>query len=258
VSTHAYHQPASPSSSDLLPLHRTEPAEALLTSLYGSPASASRPAYLALNEWVTLKILDRVKRGEFAPGRRLSEEDLARRFEVSRAPVREALLRLEQLGVVERRPPRGYYVCTWSAEDHAEVLALIDALNLLAVQLSFGRLSEQDFAHLEELVDEAKQATDEGFEADCRQIRRDADFHLTIARASGNRRLVELMECLILPFGLHVTEAHDCLQRDFWVAIHGSLLAALRSGDLQEAEARSISNAREIHKVIFDAVGKGL
>jgi DNA-binding GntR family transcriptional regulator len=229
----------------------------LLSLLYEASGLSSKPVYRALTDWVVLKILDGVKNGEFVPDQRLSEEDLARRFEVSRAPVRDALHRLEQLGVVERRPPRGLYVRTWTNDDHAEVLALIDALNLLAVQLSFGRLTEGDFAHLERIVEEAKQATDEGIEEDRKQIQRDCDFHLIIARASGNRRLVELMERLMLPCVLYVTEAHDYLKRDFWVQIHGSLLETLRSGDLQKAETRSISNAREIREIMFRHSAQG-
>jgi DNA-binding GntR family transcriptional regulator len=223
----------------------------LLSLLYEASGLSPKPVYRALTDWVVLKILDGVKKGEFVPDQRLSEEDLARRFDVSRAPVRDALHRLEQIGVVERRPPRGLYLRTWTTTDHAEVLALIDALNLLAVQLSFGKLTEDDFAQLERIVEEAKQATDTGIDEDRKQIQRDADFHLTIARASGNRRLVELMERLMLPCVLYVSEAHDYLQRDFWVNIHGSLLEALRGGNLEQAETRSISNARVIREIMF-------
>ncbi len=55
----------------------------------------------------------------------------------------------------------------------------------------------------------------------------------------------------MLPCVLYVTEAHDYLQRDFWVNIHGSLLEALRGGDLQNAETRSIANARVIREIMF-------
>ena len=223
----------------------------LLSLLYEASGLSPKPVYRALTDWVVLKILDGVKKGEFVPDQRLSEEDLARRFDVSRAPVRDALHRLEQLGVVERRPPRGLYLRTWTDEDHAEVLALIDALNLLAVQLSFGKLSSEDLARLEQILDEARDSTETGIDADRKQIQRDADFHLIIARASGNRRLVELMERLMLPCVLYVTEAHDYLQRDFWVNIHRSLLETLRGSDLQNAETRSISNARVIREIMF-------
>jgi len=201
---------------------------------------------------VVLKILDGVRRGEFVPDQRLSEQDLAQRFDVSRAPVRDALHRLEQIGVVERRPPRGLYMRGWSAADHAEVEALVDAVNLLSVQLGCGRLTEDDFAQLERIVEEARQATEAGIEGERKQIQRDADFHLIIARATGNRRLVELMERLILPCVLYVSEEHVYLERDFWVKMHGSLLEELRTGNMERAEARAISNAREIREVMFN------
>jgi len=130
-----------------------------LNLLYEASGLSSKPVYRALTDWVVLKILDAVRTGEFVPDQRLSEEDLAKRFDVSRAPVRDALHRLEQIGVVERRPPRGMYVRSWTDADYAEVLALVDALNLLSVQLSFGRLTEDDCAQLERIVDEARQAT---------------------------------------------------------------------------------------------------
>ncbi len=222
-----------------------------LNLLYEASGLSSKPVYRALTDWVVLKILDEVRKGEFVPDQRLSEEDLARRFEVSRAPVRDALHRLEQIGVVERRPPRGMYLRSWTDADYAEVLALLDALNLLAVQLSFGRLTSDDFARLEQIVAEASHATETGIEEDRKQIQRDADFHLVLARASGNRRLVQMMEQLMLPCVLYVSEAHDYLQRDFWVRMHGGLLDALRCGSLETAEARSISNARQIRDRIL-------
>ncbi len=223
-----------------------------LSLLYEASGLSSKPVYRALTDWVVLKILDEVRKGDFVPNQRLSEEDLAKRFEVSRAPVRDALHRLEQIRVVERRPPRGMYVRSWTDADYAEVLALLDALNLLAVQLSFGRLTENDFAQLEQIVEEARQTTETGVEADRRQVQRDCDFHLVFARASGNRRLVELMEQLMLPCVLYVSEAHDYLQRDFWVHIHAGLLEALQSGSLEKSEARSISNARKIREIMFE------
>jgi DNA-binding GntR family transcriptional regulator len=176
---------------------------------------------------------------------------------VSRAPVRDALHRLEEIGVAERRPPRGLYLRSWTKADHEEVLALVDAFNLLAVQLSFGKLTDEDFAKLERIVAEARQSIATGAGEDRKQIQRDADFHLIIARAAGNRRLVELMERLMLPCVLYVSEAHDYLERDFWVNIHGSLLHEMRGADLEKAEARSMSNARAIREIMFKHNARG-
>lgn len=223
----------------------------MLDQLSKASGLSSTPVYRVLTDWVVLKILDGVRNGTFLPDQRLSEEDLAQRFEVSRAPVRDALHRLEQLGVVERRPPRGAWVRTWTDADRAEVLALLDALILLSVQLSIGRLTPDDFAQLEQIIEEAKQESNGDAQHDRLQIQRDANFHLIIARATGNGRLVELMERLMLPLQLYVTESHEYLQRDFWLRIHVGLLETLRSGDLEKAVACSLANARESRAILL-------
>src|ERR1017187_3650630 len=63
----------------------------LLTQLYEASGLSSKPVYRALTDWVVLKILEGVRKGDLVPDQRLSEEDLAQRFDVSRAPVRDAL-----------------------------------------------------------------------------------------------------------------------------------------------------------------------
>jgi DNA-binding GntR family transcriptional regulator len=222
-----------------------------LSELSDASNLSSVPVYRALTDWVVLKILGGVRNGEFLPDQRLSEQDLAQRFDVSRAPVRDALHRLEQIGVVERRLPRGSYVRRWTDADRTEVLALLDALILLSVQLSVGRLTPDDFAKLEQIIEESKQVANSDAQEDRLQIQRDANFHLIIARSSGNGRLVELMEQLMLPLQLYVTEAHDYLQRDFWLRIHAGLLEALRSGDMEKAVACSLTNARESRALLL-------
>src|ERR1019366_10369144 len=153
----------------------------LLTQLYEASGFSSKPVYRALTDWVVLKILEGVRKGDLVPDQRLSEQDLAKRFDVSRAPVRDALHRLEQIGVVERRLPRGSYVRRWTDADRAEVLALLDALILLSVQLSVGRLTPDDFAKLEQIIEESKQVASNDSQEDRLQIQRDANFHLIIA-----------------------------------------------------------------------------
>jgi DNA-binding GntR family transcriptional regulator len=207
------------------------------------------PAYRHLSDWVVLKVLDGVRKGVFMPGQRLTGEELARTFQVSRAPVRDAMHILEQLGVIERRRPRGTYVRAWTDKDRAEILFILDALIVLSVELSVGRLTADDFAQLDQIIAETRaggEAPDEQT-----QIERDANFHRIIARASGNRRLVELMDQLMLPLQIYAKESHDYFQRDFWLRLHSSLLEALRTGDLDTAVTVSLRNTRESQKVLL-------
>ena len=163
------------------------------------PLPSESPAYRDLSDWVVLRVLDAIRNGGIRPGDRLVEHEVAATFGVSRAPVRDALHKLETIGVVERRLPRGVYVRSWSDQDATEVVELIDALILTSVQMGADRLTDDDLAQLERyLVDTAALANS----ADDDPVRRqemDLEFHLIIARAAGNRRVVQMMETLGTP-----------------------------------------------------------
>ncbi len=118
-------------------------------------AQSESPVYRDLTDWVVLCVLESVRRGDIRPSERLVEHEVATRFGVSRAPVRDALHKLETLGVVERRRPRGVYVRSWTDQDATEVLELMDALILLSVQLSVDKLSTDDLRELAEVVEES-------------------------------------------------------------------------------------------------------
>ena len=219
----------------------------------GTEPVVEAPDYRGLAEWVTIKVIDGIRKGSFLPGERLLEEDLARRFGVSRAPVRDAIHRLESLGVIERRHPRGVYVTHWTPEDRAEVLAIADALILASVQLALNRLTDEDFAALDEVVASVRKAADAGLPvADLSS--RDARFHKIIAVASGNRRLVELLDTLQLPLGLYGNSA-DYYSPDQWLTMHAGLLESLKLRDEDAAVARFWKNRRETIHILFKTSG---
>ena len=75
-------------------------------------------------EWVCGQLRDRILAGEFTPGQRLAETDLAAQFGTSRGPVRTALTELESAGLVERRARRGTFVSALSDDDVDEIFSL--------------------------------------------------------------------------------------------------------------------------------------
>jgi DNA-binding GntR family transcriptional regulator len=91
-------------------------------------------ALLSLHVHVADALREEIERGLLAPGERLVEMALARRFEVSQGPVREALRLLEREGLVDHRPRRGVYVRVLSARDIEEVYSLRAAIEGLAVR----------------------------------------------------------------------------------------------------------------------------
>lgn len=147
------------------------------------PLVSESPAYRDLSDWVVLRVLDAIRNGRIRPGDRLVEHDVAATFGVSRAPVRDALHKLETLGVVERRQPRGVYVRSWSDQDATEVVELTDALILTSVQLGADRLTDEDLAELESLLLEAAAVANSAEDDPARRQELDLQFHLVIARA---------------------------------------------------------------------------
>ena len=195
------------------------------------PLPAEPPAYRDLSGWIVLKILEAIKRGEIKSGERLVERDIAARLAVSRAPVRDAIHRLETLGVVKRAFPRGVEVRSWTERDSAEVFLLFDALILLSVQLSAGRLQPDDIVQLERILQETHENKERATPDLAHQFALDVQFHLVIARASGHGRLVEMMQSLVLPLELWPKSFEAHKHPSFQLRQHSRLLEALKTGN---------------------------
>ncbi|SLN34195.1 GntR family transcriptional regulator [Roseisalinus antarcticus] len=126
----------------------------------------------------------------FQPGEELREADLADRYDVSKSPVREALQYLKFEGLVETEPRRGHRVTPISVSDAHDILDMREALELAATR---------------KIAKDASDETLKGFdawrEADVSDIRAFASynraFHIVIAEASGNRRLLREVRRLL-------------------------------------------------------------
>ena len=90
--------------------------------------------------------------GRLEPEQQILESHVADMMQVSRGPVREALSRLEQEGLVYKVRNRGTFVARLSREDVEEVCSLRQALELLAVQYFLRNATLDDVARLEEII----------------------------------------------------------------------------------------------------------
>src|SRR5690606_15406005 len=79
---------------------------------------------MSLQETVLMQLRDLILRGEFEPGRRLAEQQLAERLGASRTPVRAALVTLEQEGLVQVNETGGYVVRQFTAQEVADAIAV--------------------------------------------------------------------------------------------------------------------------------------
>jgi DNA-binding GntR family transcriptional regulator len=135
------------------------------------------------------ELRERIAFGDFEPGDRLVEADLATRFGVSKTPVREALLTLEAEGLVMLRPHRGAEVSRLTAEEWSDLIFLRDALEVGALDEIVASMTEADFAQAEvALISMA----DAWAEHDYRRYRRvQRQLHAIILGAPGSALLKE-------------------------------------------------------------------
>ena len=178
---------------------------------------------------------------------RLSDVTLAEQLKISRTPVRQALERLVQEGLVRSDPRRGFWTNTFTTQDINEIYDLRGALEVLAVHLAASRLSQEDLkAHLDALY--AVRA-----ELDAHPVLRflqvDIRFHMLITRASSNGRLIHSLSMLRSQLSMfQMQDTYYPKRMEIALNDHEQILLALLAGNVDEAAdclARHIRHAKE-------------
>lgn len=143
--------------------------------------------------------------GTLRPGAKLQERDLSRRLKVSRTPLREALSRLVQEGLVENRPRRGHYVRAIDAKSVEDLYDLREMLEKHAIRLAARRLTDDDIAALERLRQTLRKYGRDSIQGEAEQ-RDGLRLHEIIVRAARNEFLLETL-----------TKLYDRLQMFVWI-----------------------------------------
>jgi len=145
------------------------------------------------SENLTEYLIEAIVEGQIAPGSKISEPELAKRFQVSRGPLREALMRIEGLGLIERIPHVGARVIQFSSEKLVELYAVREALEGMAARLAARNITEIEIAGLETLLSTHSAHIDQVDGASYFHQQGDFDFHYRIIKASRNSQLVSLL-----------------------------------------------------------------
>ena len=176
--------------------------------------------------------VDRLSReilsGTSDPGERLVEEQLTRRFGISRAPLREALRLLAQQGLVEHVPRRGVRVATLSDQDIQELYAVRDVLERHAV---CEAKPDADTSRLTAALAGMRTATDPFDVANAHR-----EFHVSVVALAGNRQLAAIYESVLVKIQLYMAinlrrEAEQAPELD-GVHRHERLFEAVAGGDV--------------------------
>ena len=146
----------------------------------------------SLAEQAYLELVRKIMEGRLDGGARLTEEGLCREFGISRTPVREALRRLAEEGLIEALPRRGYQVCRPDPEAVEELFACRAMIEPLALKSAISRIPEAKLAGWKRRLEEA--APEERIPV---ALAADASLHSLITEYCTNRCLGEIAARLI-------------------------------------------------------------
>ncbi|MGB4062015.1 MAG: GntR family transcriptional regulator [Burkholderiaceae bacterium] len=204
---------------------------------------------MSLQETVLIQLRDLILRGDFEPGQRLAEQQLAERLGASRTPVRAALVTLEQEGLVQVNDTGGYVARPFTAQEVRDAIAVRGHLEGMAARLVAEHgVSRQLQGDLQACLDEgdrllaANPLTLESYAAYAGMNDR---FHELVLVASGNRALQRAVALNNrLPFApasaMLPMQGSVALDRDWMLYAHRQhhmLVEAMKRGEGSRAQA---------------------
>ncbi len=213
--------------------------------------------YLPLRDVVFQTLRQAILRGEICPGERLMEIQLAQKPGVSRTPVREAIRMLELEGLVTTIPRRGAVVADITVSDLEDVLEVRLALEELAVRIVCKKLTQEQLKELKDLAAEFRETLNDDDVVKCAEA--DMKFHDAIYNATGNKRLIQILNNLREQMYRYRMEylkdrnSHQILVRE-----HAEILEALEQADEERAlEATSRHIDRQKEHILAELSKKG-
>lgn len=150
----------------------------------------------SLAERVYEQIRNAIIMGELAPDSKHSVSELASVLQVSRTPVREALLKLADQGMVRFHRNVGVVVLPTTIHDLEEVFSVRLLLEVPATFRAVSLMTAADIRELRRALDDLKETASAANPLTREYLERDARFHRIILRASGNRRLTSFVDSL--------------------------------------------------------------
>jgi DNA-binding GntR family transcriptional regulator len=202
-----------------------------------TPELAELPSARTISEAIAAALRADITSGQLPAGERLRQVELARRFDVSTTPVREAFAILQNEGLVRMHPQRGATVFVPSVDDLREHYEIRAALEALALETAAANFKPTDAQPLREILDEMSSCADPE-----RYVELNHRFHMSLYKLSRRERLIGLISGLrnasAAYLQIYAAEGvpSDPLDRE-----HHEILAACEARDPARA-ARAIRN----------------
>lgn len=194
---------------------------------------------------------------ELPPGSMIDEQQLSRRFNLSRTPIREAMVRLTAEGLITTLPNRATMV---SQIDFLHLPQFLDALSLMyrvTTRMAALYRTDEDLVPIRALQDAYRAAVDSREVVAMLTVNR--DFHLRIAQAGGNRYFSDFFARLLDEgmrlLRLYYSSFNDELPRQY-VQEHDGMIDAIARGDADEADRLAAAHADQIARQIRTRIAR--
>ena len=194
-------------------------------------ATSAEPIARRLVDWLRHAIVTM----RIRPGEKLSEQDLARRFGVSRQPVREAFIKLAESGLVRVLPQRGTLVVKISVEAVQDARFVREAIECAVAREAALRGDRRALDEARTLLDEAGRALAAGDQEHFFAL--DEEFHQRLAAAAGRPNSWNVVEEQKAQMDrVRYLDMSDAIPMKTVMAQHQAILAAVEGGDGHAAE----------------------
>jgi len=146
-----------------------------------------------LSDKVFNDLKEAIIKGELPQGSKITEDEIAKQYGISRGPLREAIRRLEGLRLLIRKPHAGTRVVTLTHSMMEEIYTVREALEGMSARLAATRMSDEEVGELHQLLEKHESTIDQSQGKEYFQREGDLDFHFRIAQASNNQWLIDLL-----------------------------------------------------------------
>ncbi|MBQ4536218.1 MAG: GntR family transcriptional regulator [Lachnospiraceae bacterium] len=209
--------------------------------------------FLPLRDVVFNTLRQAILTGELKPGERLMEIHLANRLGVSRTPIREAIRKLELEGLVIMIPRRGAEVAQITEKSMNDVLEVRRAMDALCVELACERITAEELEKLRLACDVFAEAVKT---KDLKKIAHaDVELHDIIVQATGNQRLVQLVNNLSEQMYRYRFEyIKDCTQHEKLIDEHRIIYESMVKKDKETASEAAKMHIDNQKKAIIEQI----
>lgn len=190
----------------------------------------------SLADKVYYELRSKIISNQLVPGNRLKEDAWAKRMEVSRVSVREALNRLLGENLVEKGERGGYFVKSMNTEDLREIRELREVLELGALRLACAKATDEDLEELGKICDDFSAMVEKGYFGGACEA--DVKFHETLFNIAGNQKLKDVYISSNIPL-FHFKLGRSSTHMDDYEKTnreHRQVLDAMKTCDYDQAK----------------------